>query len=573
MRPSYEHAYEFFRDTKNLVESCASLRELYEAMLSVKDSNMREVDASPKRLRSLAETWTQSPVFVPIRLNELFNGLQVEHTDDYVLALVGGLGGRWEEEVRLFMLRHDQQLRDEIFWRVFEVEGGGQISLANVDKFSREDLNWHNTVVLLSNEGTLDRKRVLRSCLEALNRDFSSYRAGWFSRVYEALAPTPAEAAVNQDLLRLCLGSSVTATLSLGVKQLDALHKAGMLEADALVQACGNAFSGPKAAVLILIRMLDALAARKVIPVDDVANVLVLGLSHVHADVQRACIKALKKLGREELAYELRDLVAPAVATELLPLRGVDGAVTEAVQPSAADHAPLQAEPLQPWTDDDALERYAALLEAGDDALEFELAMAWLVTAANAVPVLTPLAKRAAALLKRDVEHFPAALLLSTLSAELEFLAQRFYQRYDYVNGKEVAAGDPVPQPTVEESIVIPSFATRMREVVAMMQGRIPRRVLLATPTDSHGWIDLPTLQARLKALGGNADLLPADRIQAFWRVAPEQRDQALTVLGGERPASTSQLRIEWQRSESDTRKPDGSAQWVFFSPRVQTDT
>ena len=76
--------------------------------------------------------------------------------------MVGGLGGRHEQEVRLFMLRHDHALRDQVFWRVFEVEGGGEISLANIDKFSREEFNWHNTVVLLANEGTLDRGRVLR---------------------------------------------------------------------------------------------------------------------------------------------------------------------------------------------------------------------------------------------------------------------------------------------------------------------------------------------------------------------------------------------------------------------------
>ena len=167
--------------TWRAAEEGASLRALYDAMLGVQSADLRAVDASPRRLREMAQGWSQRPNFVPIRLNELFNGLQVEHTDDYVLAMVGGLGGRHEQEVRLFMLRHDHALRDQVFWRVFEVEGGGEISLANIDKFSREEFNWHNTVVLLANEGTL--AGASRGCLEALNRDFSAYRAGWFSRV------------------------------------------------------------------------------------------------------------------------------------------------------------------------------------------------------------------------------------------------------------------------------------------------------------------------------------------------------------------------------------------------------
>ena len=283
-------------------------------MLGVQSADLRAVDASPRRLREMAQGWSQRPNFVPIRLNELFNGLQVEHTDDYVLAMVGGLGGRHEQEVRLFMLRHDHALRDQVFWRVFEVEGGGEISLANIDKFSREEFNWHNTVVLLANEGTLDRGRVLRGCLEALNRDFSAYRAGWFSRVYASLAPTP-ETAADQPLLRLCLGSSITATVSLGVKQLEVLHKHGLLDAAPFVQACGGA--GPKAAALSVLRMLEALGARVAVESDAVAQALALGLGHPHADVQRAAVKALARLGREDLAHQQRDALAPAVAAML----------------------------------------------------------------------------------------------------------------------------------------------------------------------------------------------------------------------------------------------------------------
>ena len=48
-------------------------------MLGVQSADLRAVDASPRRLREMAQGWSQRPAFVPIRLNELFNGLQVEH--------------------------------------------------------------------------------------------------------------------------------------------------------------------------------------------------------------------------------------------------------------------------------------------------------------------------------------------------------------------------------------------------------------------------------------------------------------------------------------------------------------
>ena len=48
-----------------------------------------------------------------------------------------------------------------------------------------------------------------------------------------------------------------------------------------------------------------------------------------------------------------------------------------------------------PWTDEGAQERYAALLEAPADALEFELALAWLATSGQVAATIAPLAKRA----------------------------------------------------------------------------------------------------------------------------------------------------------------------------------
>ena len=247
------------------------------------------------------------------------------------------------------------------------MEGGGEISLANVDKFSIDNLNWHHTVVLLSNEGTIERKRVLRSCLEALNRDFSSYRAGWFSRVYSALEPTPEEAAADQDLLLLCLGSSVTATLSLGVKQLEAVFKAGRLNAAAFVEASGGAFSGPKAAAISVVRMLQGIAATGELGVDVMADALLPGLGHAHAGVQRACILALQKLGREDLAHAARDALAPAVVAQLLPESQTPAPVAQLDSMHAVSTP--QPEALTPWTDDTALDRYAALLATGNDAL------------------------------------------------------------------------------------------------------------------------------------------------------------------------------------------------------------
>ncbi|CAB3675401.1 hypothetical protein LMG3458_01323 [Achromobacter deleyi] len=578
----YKNLWDYYRDTARLIQDGATLRTLYDALLQVQSDDMRTVDASPKRLREMTQSWSQRPNFLPIRLNELFNGLQVDPTDDYVLALVGGLGGRHEQEVRLFMLRHDHALRDNVFWRVFEVEGGGEISLANIDKFSREEFNWHNTVVLLANEGTLDRRRVLRSCLEALNRDFSAYRAGWYSRVYATLAPTPDEVAADQQLLRLCLGSSITATVSLAVKQFETLHKHDLLDATPFVDACGGAFSGPKAAALSVLRILEALGAQARVDSQALAQALALGLGHPHADVQRAAVKALVKMGRVDLAQQQRDALAPAVAVLLPQAEAAEteepvdkGLAASASAPGLSgtpSDLPSPA-PLNPWTDDDAQERYAALLEAPADALEFELALAWLATSRQVAAMIAPLVKRARRLAERDRQHYAAALLLAAHEPKVPFLPLQYWQNTStsLVNGEWVQEREGKRQalPSAEQSTLLPSFITRLREVAAIVQGQASRRPLLATPTDTQGWVDADALLARFEAGRESGAPLPVDLTQALLRVHPEHRARAVEATGGAWPQITDTVQIEWRSRGSSTLKADGSPQWVWWSPVI----
>lgn len=576
----YRHLYEAIDDAPRLIAQGAGLRGLYDALLTVKDAP--PIDASPRELRELARRWTQWPSFVPIRLHELFAGLQVEHSDDYVLAMVAGLGGRRDRDVRLFMLRHDHQLREEVFWRVFEVEGGGEVSLANVDKFSPEDLNWHNTVRLLVGEGTLDRTRVLRCCLEALNRDFSAYRAGWFSRLYAALAPTVDEAAADQQLLRLCLGSSVTATVSLAVKQLAAVQKAGLLQPAAFVEACGPALTGPKAAALTVVRMLTALGGDAEPGL--VAETLALGLGHPHADVQRAAVKALVALGRAELAVEQREALAPAVAAELLPAEAV---ADPSALPAYLPTGPAAAEPVQPWSEADAVERFAALLEEPGDALEVELALAWLAAAERPAESLAPLLKRATRIESHRPSYWIAQLLVVAADPSAKYLPQTFWQQVSTItrNGvSEVREGKRTAHPTEEETSVLPSFVTRLREVASVLRGRAPRRRLLATPTDTHGWIDPAVFRDRyLSSLGTMAEPgeapaarrhkpvepLPVDLAQALLRLHPEGRDGVLAEFGLAPPPLTDEVRIEWRSRGSSTRKANGEPEWVWWDPVI----
>ena len=155
--------------------------------------------------------------FHRIRLVERLGLIAPEHDDTYVLAFVSGYG---EPDATEYAdrLREDRDLLDDLFWRCFEVEGGGEVSLANVDRWRGDQ--WRRTVLELVATEDLQRERVLTACLAALTRDFAAYRVAWFLGTYLALEPTDEEKAAHQQQLRTMLRSAVPATVTAAVRLL-----------------------------------------------------------------------------------------------------------------------------------------------------------------------------------------------------------------------------------------------------------------------------------------------------------------------------------------------------------------
>lgn len=124
-----------------------------------------------RELREASTSYWSRERFLRVRLLERLGVVELDADDIYVLAMVSALGPNKADK-----LRADPDLIEHALWRVFEVEGGGEVSLANVDRFGGDE--WRKTFLDLTSDGTLDRTRVLNACLNALGRDFAAYRAG-----------------------------------------------------------------------------------------------------------------------------------------------------------------------------------------------------------------------------------------------------------------------------------------------------------------------------------------------------------------------------------------------------------
>ena len=503
------------------------------------------------RLAAIAQGRSWDNAFETIRALERLGLVDLEVDDTYVLAVVSTNGDRFQP-LRADYLRADPELRENVVWRMFEVEGGGEISLANVDKYSHEKNGWKQAFLDLTADGTLPRVRVLTAALDALNRDFSAYRAGWYARLYDALSPTAEEQAGHQDRFRRLLRSEVAATVKLAVTRLHAVARAGLLDDAATVPALPPALLVPvKGTAVAAVRLLADIADRTPALAGQVTEAVTTALGHPHADVQQAAVGLLTRLGAGHLVRDVLEDLEPSVRAGLgrsLPSPDEDAAPI--VVPAGSPRALVPAGP------DDVLDRFAALLEDAGDAVELELVLAGLAASEDRA-VLRPLLKRASTVLDRGPRDTVFGGWLRGHLARLVLLS---------------AGETPPALPGRNRSTGF--LVRRLDEVAAVLTGGAPRLRLLSTPDQAAGWLEPAALVGRLAE--GVQSSGRHDVIAALLRLHPDGRSVALldsARLGGQLP-DTVLAPIRYALGgppPTDPLAPDADIAWWIAASRART--
>lgn len=248
----------------------------------------------------------------------------------YYLGMISGLGGpggQFNKEVSIErQLLEDPTLLEDEVWRLFEYEGGGENSLANWDRFAHGQ-DWSAGLLALMRAGRLPRERLLRSTLEALERDFNHYRAKWFATFHDALAPSPEEERQHADRYLRLLGVSAPNIVSWAFKQVEKLNKAGVYEPGELIGALRPVLlSRQKGIAQKALKLLEKTAdkAARGAAGSDVARqaavVAAAALAHEAAEVQEGALNVLDKFASPD-DPELASLVAPYVGVAAASLR------------------------------------------------------------------------------------------------------------------------------------------------------------------------------------------------------------------------------------------------------------
>ena len=418
------------------------------------------------------------------------------HEDGFVEAMIEGVGFRSKVPLVELLRQTPGLVQGELLYRVFEVEGGQQSSLAAADKYRNECNRWSTALLALTETGELDRARLLDGCLDALARDFAPFRAGWFSRFHDALAPDLDERqARTGDYLRL-LGSQVPATVSFAVKALTTLGKKRPLPADALLAALPPALQAKQKGTVTRTTAL-LLRAVKQQPDARVAatELLIDALVHPDVAVQTALLDAIDGLlpdaGAQASALRTRlaeaaDLLAPSLRARVGASEPPPADAPPAPPPETLTD-PLHASLRWPAPDDllAGLDAVAHALEHPLDPLAHERALD--VVSRHPAPsgdwatLRGPLAKRAAALWRRG-----------SLSEHMT----RFTTTWVVLQWTRGTA-EPWPLSYGEDKHDFAVFLGRARAVVERVLQGGPALPLLSTPTHTSGALAAATVIER----------------------------------------------------------------------------
>lgn len=438
-------------------------------------------------------------------------------TEGYTLALVSapaafdlqhGAGVPWGGRHRapLEVLRDQPELLADV-WRIFEVEGGGEHSLAAHDKYSSADSTWSRALLTLSADGTLDRDRLLDASLATLQRGFAQFRAQWFCAFHEALQPTLQERASRAEHYLALASSPIGPTVTLALNALTILQRAQLLDGTRAVDGLGLALLTPaKGSALKALRLVTTAVRQDEGLVPLATDRVIAALGHDALDVQHAAVARLRDWHPQPsaaLATELLPLHAgchAAVRDELAEWLGADDQVATHAHDryAAATRSQISAvdwlaaeRAVAPLTDtDEFFEQASSVLEHPSSPEDIERIITYLSEHGpdlSAAGQATTLARRAGALVRRSA-HSSQVLI-----GEMFCTAFGTMSSEGWLGPHQRIASIPAPLVCIDRLLV-----QRVRSLAPQLRAHLPFTPL-AAPTHRGGVIDPVVFAERLQ--------------------------------------------------------------------------
>ena len=221
-----------------------------------------------------------------------------KNTRYYTGMITGLCGWRWGGEDRqtaLAGLRADPSLLQDEVWRLFEYEGDGENTLANVDRW--EATSWSGALATLSKEGKLSRPRLLAAALGALELGFNHYRAKWFFTFIDLLEPTDRELKKHADTMLGLVGSPTPNVAAWAFEKASAMYERGLVKDASQLGAAASPLlmAKQKGTVQKTLKFLGQLAENSPESAGEICVLAADAMGHEKVDVQKSAFKLISK--------------------------------------------------------------------------------------------------------------------------------------------------------------------------------------------------------------------------------------------------------------------------------------
>lgn len=221
-------------------------------------------------------------------------------TDAYIRLMVERLPDRWHLEEKEYtpasekLLADPELLEDEI-WRIFEVENDCFSNTREIPASSPANYeNWAMALRKLSDQGHLDRQRLLTASLDGLTTGFNRNALSSFIEFHNFMEPDLKEMEARQSTYLDLLSSHAPNVVTFALKKLKEIDKGKKLDDSGFVNAVSPVFEiqtkvQPKNAMQLLGKIIE----RSPDLGKQILNVICGGLLHESAEIQEIALKLM----------------------------------------------------------------------------------------------------------------------------------------------------------------------------------------------------------------------------------------------------------------------------------------